>query len=143
MFSALITTCTNSNTLPLLLMAPRLVEGPRAAHLQQVELVSILLEWHEEHGTHVEKQIVQSGFSTDEAFRIFVRAVKDYGIFLLDNKGHIATWNTGAELIMGYNREDIIGQHFSIFYGADDLAIRRPELELETFLRKGRAEDEG
>ncbi|KAB5581267.1 hypothetical protein GE09DRAFT_1280000 [Coniochaeta sp. 2T2.1] len=109
----------------------------------ETELVSILLEWHEEHGTHVKKGIVQSGSSTDEAFRIFVQAVKDYGIFLLDDKGRIASWNTGAELIMGYKREDIIGQHFSIFYGADDVAIRRPELELETCLREGRADDEG
>jgi len=35
------------------------------------------------------------------------------------------------------------GRHFSIFYGQDDLAIRKPELELDICLREGRVEDEG
>jgi osomolarity two-component system sensor histidine kinase TcsA len=59
--------------------------------------------------------------SGDEAFRILVQTVKDYAIFLLDVLGNVATWNTGAELLKGYKREEIVGKHFSIFYGADDL----------------------
>ncbi|KID95200.1 Signal transduction histidine kinase, subgroup 1, dimerization/phosphoacceptor domain protein, partial [Metarhizium majus ARSEF 297] len=79
----------------------------------------------------------------DEMFRLLVHAVKDYAIFLLDTRGYVATWNTGAELLKGYKREDIIGRHFSSFYGGEDLRAGKPERELMTCLRQGRVEDEG
>ncbi|KAK1756726.1 hypothetical protein QBC47DRAFT_377509 [Echria macrotheca] len=107
------------------------------------ELLAIMIEWHEGATALVEDELVRPGLSTDEAFRILVQAVKDYAIFLLDTKGRIATWNTGAELLKGYRREEIIGQHFSIFYGQEDLDVRKPQLELEICLREGRVEDEG
>jgi osomolarity two-component system sensor histidine kinase TcsA len=83
------------------------------------------------------------GLSTDEAFRIMVGAVKDYAIFLLDTKGYVVTWNAGAELNKGYTPQEIIGKHFSIFYGEDDLKADKPAKELEICLQEGRVEDEG
>ncbi|KAK4247880.1 histidine kinase [Corynascus novoguineensis] len=108
------------------------------------ELLSIVLEWHEGPPVHVDNdELSKPGFSTDEAFRILVQAVKDYAIFLLDTKGHVATWNTGAQMLKGYKRDDIIGKHFSIFYGKEDLDIGKPQMELEICMREGRIEDEG
>jgi PAS domain-containing protein len=37
-----------------------------------------------------------------EAFRLFVGAVQDYAIFLLDTGGVVKSWNLGAERIKGY-----------------------------------------
>ena len=51
---------------------------------------------------------------TDERFRLLVDSVKDYGIFMLDPQGRIASWNTRAERMNGYRAEEIIGSHFSI-----------------------------
>jgi len=110
---------------------------------KDAELLAIVLEWQEGPAELGETEIVRPGLSTDEAFRILVQAVKDYAIFLLDTKGRIATWNMGAELLKGYRGDEIIGKHFSVFYGSDDIAIRKPELELEICLREGRVEDEG
>jgi len=110
------------------------------------ELLSIILEWHEGPASPVEDgddNLLKPGFWTDETFRILVQAVKDYAIFLLDTKGHIATWNTGAELLKGYKRDEIVGKHFSVFYGKEDLDIKKPEMELEICMREGRVEDEG
>ncbi|KAK4113387.1 hypothetical protein N656DRAFT_788909 [Canariomyces notabilis] len=109
------------------------------------ELLSIFLEWTESPASSSEEdlELVKPGVSTDEAFRILVQAVKDYAIFLLDTKGRIASWNDGAELLKGYKRHEIIGKHFSIFYGKEDLEIRKPEMELEICMREGRVEDEG
>ncbi len=107
------------------------------------ELLSILLEWHEGPSSAAEDDLVKPGFSTDEAFRILVQGVKDYAIFLLNTKGYIATWNQGAQLLKGYKRDEIIGKHFSIFYGKEDLDIKKPEMELEICMREGRVEDEG
>ncbi|CAK7216078.1 hypothetical protein SBRCBS47491_002710 [Sporothrix bragantina] len=84
-----------------------------------------------------------SGLSVDESFRILIQSVKDYAIFLLDVGGNIATWNAGAQLNKGYSQEEIIGKHFSIFYGPKDIEDGKPQRVLENCLRDGRVEDEG
>jgi osomolarity two-component system sensor histidine kinase TcsA len=101
----------------------------------------VVLEFAVSEGRLREGQIADR--SVDEMFRLLVHNVKDYAIFLLDTRGYVATWNIGAELLKGYKREDIIGQHFSNFYGKDDLQAGKPEAELMTCLRQGRVEDEG
>ena len=53
---------------------------------------------------------------SEERFRLLVEGVADYAIFMLDVNGHVASWNSGAERIKGYSADEIIGQHFSIFY---------------------------
>ncbi|HEX3533437.1 MAG TPA: ATP-binding protein, partial [Gemmatimonadaceae bacterium] len=49
----------------------------------------------------------------------------------------------GAERFKGYTADEIIGRHFSVFYGPEDIANRKPEWELEVAAREGRFEDEG
>src|SRR5690242_6663210 len=51
-----------------------------------------------------------------EHFRELVGAVEEYAIFLLDAKGDIQSWNAGAERIKGYQAQEIVGRHFSVFY---------------------------
>lgn len=80
---------------------------------------------------------------SEEIFRLLVRSVKDYAIFLLDPDGHIATWNEGAHRIKGYEPEEIIGKHFSIFYPESDVRDGKPELELAIAREQGSVEDEG
>jgi osomolarity two-component system sensor histidine kinase TcsA len=79
----------------------------------------------------------------DETYRILVDTVKDYAIFMLDTKGNVSTWNSGAAILKGYSAEEVIGQHFSMFYGRDDRIAGKPVKELEVCLREGRVEDEG
>ncbi|MDB4872189.1 MAG: sensor protein [Gemmatimonadales bacterium] len=76
-------------------------------------------------------------------YQLMVESVRDYAIFLLDPNGYIASWNRGAERIKGYSSDEIIGRHFSVFYGPEDIAARKPEVELEVATRDGRFEDEG
>ncbi|MDQ7802897.1 PAS domain-containing sensor histidine kinase [Amycolatopsis sp. A133] len=80
---------------------------------------------------------------SEERFRLLVQSVQDYGIFMLDTEGHISSWNTGAERIKGYAAGEIIGQHFSVFYPAEDVAAGKPAWELEVAVEQGRLEDEG
>ncbi|MET8998818.1 PAS domain S-box protein [Amycolatopsis sp. NPDC004169] len=80
---------------------------------------------------------------SEERFRLLVQSVQDYGIFMLDTGGHISSWNAGAQRIKGYAAEEIIGQHFSVFYPAEDVAAGKPARELETATAEGRLEDEG
>jgi PAS domain S-box-containing protein len=75
-------------------------------------------------------------------FQMFVHAVQDYAILMLDPQGNIATWNLGAERLKGYEANEIIGKHFSIFYPASE-QDEKPKYELEVAAREGRFEDEG
>jgi PAS domain S-box-containing protein len=76
-------------------------------------------------------------------FRLIVQSVRDYGIFMLDPAGYVASWNEGAERIHGYTAQEIVGRHFSVFYGPEDLAAGKPTWELEVAKTEGRFEDPG
>jgi PAS domain S-box-containing protein len=80
---------------------------------------------------------------TEQRFRLLVEAVQDYAIFMLDPEGHIASWNAGAQRSKGYTADEIIGQHFRVFYPPDKQAERHPEHELELARLDGRYEEEG
>jgi PAS domain S-box-containing protein len=79
----------------------------------------------------------------NDHFRLLVESVREYAIFMLDPAGYVATWNLGAERIKGYSAEEVIGQHFSIFYCQEDIARGWPEHELKVAVAEGRFEDEG
>jgi len=79
----------------------------------------------------------------EEHFRLMVSEIKDYAIFMLDPDGKVITWNAGAERIKGYSSEEILGQHFSRFYPADDLSKDKVAAELKFAAKEGRIEDEG
>lgn len=78
-----------------------------------------------------------------DAFRLLVESTRDYAIFILDPAGHVLSWNEGARLMKGYDAEEIIGKHFSIFYPREALEDRWPWKELEFATRDGRFEDYG
>jgi len=91
-----------------------------------------------------ERRLVQESLrQSEERLRLLVESVKDYAIFMLDPRGVIATWNVGAERIKGYRAQEIIGQHFSVFYPEEDVRAGKCEQELEVAAREGRVEDEG
>ncbi|MES2283156.1 MAG: PAS domain S-box protein [Pseudomonadota bacterium] len=78
-----------------------------------------------------------------DRFRLLVDAVQDYGIFMLDPKGIVISWNTGAQRMKQYRPDEIIGQHFSTFYLPEAIAIDWPGEELRRAARDGRFEEEG
>ncbi len=88
----------------------------------------------------VERSIV---VTRPEEFALLVEAVQDYAIFFLSPEGVIGSWNRGASRLMGYSESEILGHNFTTFYGPEDLAARKPQIELETAVREGRVEDEG
>jgi PAS domain S-box-containing protein len=81
--------------------------------------------------------------SLEERLQLLIEAVVDYGIFVLDPQGHVVSWNTGARKLKGYTREEIVGQHFSVFYPPEEVQRGWPQEELRRALASGRFEDEG
>ena len=80
---------------------------------------------------------------SEERFRLMVEGVKDYAIFMLDPGGCVTTWNDGAERIVGYGEEEILGRHFSPFYPEEDVERGHPEEVLRAALAEGRYVEEG
>jgi len=78
-----------------------------------------------------------------ELFRLLVDSVKDYAIFVLSPDGHVLTWNLGAQALKGYERDEIVGHHFSQFYLPEAVQSNWPARELELAEKEGRFTDEG
>ncbi|WP_254663305.1 bacterio-opsin activator domain-containing protein [Haladaptatus sp. W1] len=78
-----------------------------------------------------------------EQFQSLVQGVEEYAIFMLDPKGIVQSWNTGAEQVKGYEREEIVGEHFSTFYTDEDVASGVPEQNLADAVEHGSTEDKG
>ncbi|WP_410767420.1 PAS domain S-box protein [Haloferax sp. DFSO60] len=55
-----------------------------------------------DHSTNILQQLFQS--------------VEKYAIILLDPDGTIATWNEGAERMLGYSESEVLGNHVTMFY---------------------------
>ncbi|WP_434771855.1 two-component system sensor histidine kinase NtrB [Pseudomonas entomophila] len=84
-----------------------------------------------------------SGNDQTNAYEQLVQAVIDYAIYRLDPTGRVVSWNKGAQRIKGYAAEEVIGQHFSLFFTEQDCAQGRPETLLQRALRDGVSQDEG
>ena len=52
----------------------------------------------------------------DESLRLIVEGTKDHIIYTIDRYGFITSWNEGARRVTGYDSEDAIGRHFSLFF---------------------------
>jgi PAS domain S-box-containing protein len=76
-----------------------------------------------------------------DLYRLLVQGVKEYAIFALSPEGIVSSWNEGARRLKGYEADEIIGRHFSVFYPADQQA-KTPQ-ELEIALAEGRFEEVG
>ncbi len=89
------------------------------------------------------KQVEEALRSSEERYRLLTEEVRDYAIFMLDPEGRVMTWNEGAKRMRGYQTEEIIGRHISIFFIPEDVKAGRPAEELREAEAKGRVETEG
>ena len=79
---------------------------------------------------------------SEERFRLLVEGTHDYAIYMIDPRGHVASWNAGAQRIKGYQAAEIIGKHFSCFYPPEAVERGRPDDALRRAAADGRFEDE-
>src|SRR5215212_124170 len=79
----------------------------------------------------------------ERRFQLLVNAVTDYAIYMLDPKGYVVSWNSGAQRFKGYLPSEIIGEHFSRFYTEEGRATGLPARALEVAEHEERFEQEG
>ena len=82
------------------------------------------------------------GHLDEQRFQLLVNSVSDYAIYMLDRSGHVATWNPGARRFKGYEADEIIGRHFSLFYTDEDRAGGEPVRALAAATNEGKYETE-
>jgi PAS domain S-box-containing protein len=93
-----------------------------------------------------EQENTRRGLSLEtkqEMLQLLVDNIKEYAITILDSRGHVTTWTPAAERLKGYSANEVLGQHFSVFYSRQDVESGKCERELEVATREGRFEDEG
>jgi PAS domain S-box-containing protein len=89
------------------------------------------------------KHTLEALRDSEERFRLLVAGGKDYAIFTLSSEGRVVSWNPGAESILGDRAEEILGEHFSRFYVAEDIQAGLPQQQLQRAAAEGRFEGEG
>ncbi|WZP00419.1 response regulator [Isosphaeraceae bacterium EP7] len=80
--------------------------------------------------------------SARERLRLTMESVREYAIFTMDMAGVVDSWNTGAELVFGYSKDQIIGQDGRILWTPEDRAVGAPDWEMATAVADGQAQDE-
>ena len=89
-----------------------------------------------------QREAQNAALESERRFRLLVQSVTDYAIFMLDPDGLVTNWNVGAARIKHYGADEILGQHFSVFYSPEDRVAGAPAVALETARREGRYEAE-
>jgi two-component system CheB/CheR fusion protein len=87
---------------------------------------------------HNEAALRRSG----ELMRLVIENARDYAIFSTDVAGRITAWNTGAQRLLGYDEQEVLGRPAEIVFTDDDRAAHVPDLELATAREMGRASDD-
>ncbi|MCJ8206838.1 CheR family methyltransferase [Pseudomonas sp. RGM2987] len=78
----------------------------------------------------------------EERMRLVAESTRDHAIILLDEQGVISSWNTGAELIFGYSKNEAEGSYYDFIFTPEDRENSVPQTELSTARDDGRCEDE-
>src|SRR5918992_1047648 len=74
-------------------------------------------------------------------YRLQVRELEDYALFLANPDSRIITWNIGVERTFGYREEEWVGQDIDIIFTEDDCAAGIPRTEMQTAAEQGRCVD--
>lgn len=91
------------------------------------------------HRRHIEAALRES----EERYRILVNQVKDYAIFRTDLAGTAVSWNQGVKEILGFRREEFIGQDVvGKIFTPEDLRAGVADEELRKAAADGRASDD-
>lgn len=73
-----------------------------------------------------------------EELALLIDGAHGHAIYLLDASGKVSIWNEGAERLMGWSEEEVIGREDTIFYPADAVAAGKPAHDLREAARCGK-----
>jgi PAS domain S-box-containing protein len=84
-----------------------------------------------------------SGRPEDDAARLLIDQILEYGVVVLEADGRIVSCNAGASRILGCDRRDLVGQSFETLYLPEDIANNQPARDLAAARACGEVRREG
>lgn len=84
----------------------------------------------------------QSRPNRDRIARLVLDNADDFGIFTTDLEGCVTSWNIGAERLLGWSEDEMLGQDACVIFTPEDLAADACGMEMRTAEKEGRAVDE-
>lgn len=88
------------------------------------------------------KRATEAFRASEERLRLVIENAHDYAIFSMDLARRITIWNTGAERLLGYTGQEVLGQPADLIFTEEDRAAGVPQLETSTALVEGRSSDD-
>jgi PAS domain S-box-containing protein len=79
----------------------------------------------------------------EQTLRLLTDGIRDHALILLDASGNVVSWNAGAARIYQYDRNEVLGKHYSLFHIHEDRAANLPADVLKNAITEGRYEGEG
>ena len=73
--------------------------------------------------------------------RLILDSIRDHAIFTIDPTGNVIGWDVGAENLLGYSEDEIVGRTALILFTDEDRAAEAPAREMATAADLGHAED--
>ncbi|HKU43005.1 MAG TPA: PAS domain S-box protein [Polyangiales bacterium] len=89
-----------------------------------------------------DREIMEALRTTHDHYRLITDNVTDYSLILLDREGRVLTWNAGAQRLLGYTAEEMVGEHMSKGYHARGEGQLDATAILERAVGQGRCEVE-
>lgn len=78
----------------------------------------------------------------EERYRQTIEQVEDYAIFGLDNEGRVITWNGGAERVLGFSEEEVLGRPAEFIFFPEERELGVPRREREQARREGKVSED-
>jgi PAS domain S-box-containing protein len=71
-----------------------------------------------------------------------VDSATKYAIISMDIDGKVTSWSVGAENVLGWREEEMLGKDISRIFTPEDLAVERPGAEMHAAMQAGWGDDE-
>ena len=76
----------------------------------------------------------------EEQLQLLTKELKEHATFMLDADGRVASWNPGAEQMLGYEPKEILSRDFAKVFASETRETGGPRELLDLAAREGRAE---
>ncbi|MDR6536579.1 PAS domain S-box protein [Variovorax soli] len=88
------------------------------------------------------KQVEAALRESREQLRMVIENASEFAIFSMDLERRITTWNTGAQRLLGYAEEEVLGHLADLIFTDEDRAVHAPQREARLARTEGRASDD-
>ncbi len=87
------------------------------------------------------KVLSSPAWDAADLYRMQVRELRGYAMFMIDPAGIITSWNAGVEQLLGYSEEEWVGQHACKIFTPEERALEMCESEMQKAQATGSATD--